>query len=1013
MNEFEKRLQRICEEDTEYDVLWAQWVYDKRLLTRALQSVGVLFPHYSLHDASHSATILRQLARVLGTSRIEQLSPTDLWLLLEAAYLHDIGMVVAETKRREWWNESAFKVHLTKLTGSSDEGLREAAELLAHKASIEALSGEWPFEVQRALILVMADYARAQHPRLAEQIVSAPDLIGLESPRTKLIPHRAIQLLGKICRHHGSNFDKMFDLPQYESGYGTDEAHPRFIACMLRLGDLLDLDDGRFCPVLTSTFGTLPSSSLAHERKHASIEHLLVSPTRIEVEAICEDHEAFDEAERWLNWLRNELRDQAARWSEIVPANGFGALPSTGRIAARLKGGFIFEDGRRPLFEVDREAITNLVRGANLYDRPVSFIRELLQNAVDATLLRVWNERRDEILRWEHDVKTQDDVLNRLRKLLTEYPIIVEIRRKESLSEKVGQDGTLVHVSIDDQGLGISQRDIRYLQSIGGSRNNQRKQERKQGMPEWMKPSGIFGIGLQSVFLFAEEVTLTTRADDEFESMAITLRRGQKESAGQILVKPLTGREARKTPGTRIECEIILPSIPDYVSGITSHGEVGSTLANFDAVKDSVLPHEVAAARDQVRLFARDSFCTIRLNEEPLPGSPIFDFKKTASDYFDKHSNIEIKNLRASKSSLLEVRYRGVETNERRRKTLLRGEVDLHFGSADKLLMLSREKFRRDATMQINEAIDVAFQHIFPRYYKNLLAKSTSTAEHEEELAAASLFAELFGEGCIPSQKSCGRWRQAKWISGASLGDIASADVIELLIDPRPQTLESRRHEEHVEMTMEGNRSFARVYTKELSIDLTSWLWALTSRSRKVVFAVKKTNATGEPDGIPYEILRLVRETEDTGGPVDGDTALKSILGKLRYYFGIGYRSTIPCPREFSRLEFNGLLPYAMDIAPLVYPRMVSPFCEVEDKITTPNLEDVVRWTTLNTGSQQVRELLEMNSIEAHRNVANELMRFLRRADALMQAEWATKRAYDLTEALWELRKAFGREVEG
>src|SRR5579862_5947879 len=94
MLDIEKALTKRCEADPQYATLLAQWTFDKQLVGRALQSVTLIFPHYSLHDASHADTILRQMARVLGPRRIDQLGPTDLWLLLEAAYHHDLGMVV-------------------------------------------------------------------------------------------------------------------------------------------------------------------------------------------------------------------------------------------------------------------------------------------------------------------------------------------------------------------------------------------------------------------------------------------------------------------------------------------------------------------------------------------------------------------------------------------------------------------------------------------------------------------------------------------------------------------------------------------------------------------------------------------------------------------------------------------------------------------------------------------------------------------------------------------------------
>ena len=156
---------------------------------------------------------------------------------------------------------------------------------------------------------------------------------------------------------------------------------------MLRLGDLLDLDSGRFCPTLNATISPLPALSEAHRGKHAGIRRLLVCPTRIEVSGVYTDLNAYLEAEQWFTWLREELSAQLIRWDEIGPPNAI-ALPSVGSIEARLEGQITLDVAARPRFEVDREKMIELVQGANIYDGPEDAVREIIQNAIDATLLR-------------------------------------------------------------------------------------------------------------------------------------------------------------------------------------------------------------------------------------------------------------------------------------------------------------------------------------------------------------------------------------------------------------------------------------------------------------------------------------------------------------------------------------------------------------------------------------------------------------------------------------------------
>ena len=53
-------------------------------------------------------------------------------------------------------------------------------------------------------------------------------------------------------------------------------------------------------------------------------------------------------------------------------------------------------DGKnKPKFTVDTDKALELLRGAGIYEGDQQCIRELLQNAVDATLIRIWLDHKD------------------------------------------------------------------------------------------------------------------------------------------------------------------------------------------------------------------------------------------------------------------------------------------------------------------------------------------------------------------------------------------------------------------------------------------------------------------------------------------------------------------------------------------------------------------------------------------------------------------------------------------
>ncbi|WP_199782269.1 HD domain-containing protein, partial [Cronobacter sakazakii] len=113
----EQRLKKLADENPNYSLLWAQWEFDKKLLSRALNTVSRDFPHYSLHDASHSSTIITQIEKVIAPN-IELLSATDCWLLLESCYWHDAGMIVSYEDKQKLLSQQHFRSYLKELESS-------------------------------------------------------------------------------------------------------------------------------------------------------------------------------------------------------------------------------------------------------------------------------------------------------------------------------------------------------------------------------------------------------------------------------------------------------------------------------------------------------------------------------------------------------------------------------------------------------------------------------------------------------------------------------------------------------------------------------------------------------------------------------------------------------------------------------------------------------------------------------------------------------------------------------
>lgn len=376
--------------DAQSDILYAQWSYDKKFLSSALQSVSNLFPHYSLHDESHSITILNNITRILGKENIDRLSAVDIWLILEASYYHDIGMVVpADELIKAIESEDFLNFFKGVLSDSKGSFHDYANQFILENNKIRFKDNNFSFNVYDGMRFILAEFFRRKHAERSKEIVKNPDKeLSLRSPRSGIIPPRIFRILGEICACHTKSFSDVMKLPFCEVGVDTEDAHPRFIACLLRIGDLLDLDNNRFSEVILRTLSKLPVETLQHKAKHLSIETFRADRSIIEIKARCIDYDTANITQHWFNYLNIEVKDQMINWNNIVPDKQFGFLPTIGELRVELENYDYIDGKNKPKFSVDTDRALELLQGAGLYESPQQCIREILQNAIDATLMR-------------------------------------------------------------------------------------------------------------------------------------------------------------------------------------------------------------------------------------------------------------------------------------------------------------------------------------------------------------------------------------------------------------------------------------------------------------------------------------------------------------------------------------------------------------------------------------------------------------------------------------------------
>jgi hypothetical protein len=615
-----RHLEKKGTEHSALKMLVNQWGFDQQLIPKALQTVGHMFPHYSRHDESHSKQILVNIERLLGDN-INLLTATDTWLILEAAYWHDIGMVVPKKDIESAFENPKFLDYIEAIRNDPRHELYKFCRVFDPVDVSKCFSGVYsPIDAIDQFKFLMAEWFRREHPTRGEIIVRSPqDSVGISSPRTELIPGRLFKLLGRICKMHGAPFASLFDdngLPFREAGLAQEDCHPRFVACLLRMGDLLDMDDNRFCPVMKNIAGeNRPGLSKAHEDKHAAMRHLRIDREFIEVYAECETIEGYLETFKWFDWLKQEMQDQMGNWQSIVPDRALGLLPTLGPISVRLSGRLqILNEGQRPQFSVDSTKAKELLQGSNLYSDKYACVREILQNAVDATLLAVWLKHENHS---EFDWNTPDaDVA---REAL--HNAMVRIQLIEMQTESSGDSRWVLRVT--DQGTGISREDLNYMLSIGGSHRNMRRQKKIGSMPEWMKPSGTFGIGFQSIFLICGEVNVLTKSIFSNETLRIVMHSPTQDKEGLVLLESIENDIAQRW-GTTIEIPLSINDDGIYALDSGGHTPVTSIVRRkSDPLVDQNIPDEIALLADRIHQFSKHSLVKISAQVVALDGVEI------------------------------------------------------------------------------------------------------------------------------------------------------------------------------------------------------------------------------------------------------------------------------------------------------------------------------------------------------------------------------------------------------
>ena len=563
----------------------------RQQVSQQVRQINVLFPEFTPHDEDYHLTHLFHVADViLGSDLINSMYSAELFLLASGLYGHDWGMAVSEV-------EMAYITTGELRDGARAEGLWILRDERNRFATFMHRQGFKPNDEGKftdVAIEIWRYYVRETHAlRSGERVHRF----------FEQIDGGVADAASRLCVGHCLDLEDLEDHVSYPVGYPVlrETANVRALTVYLRLIDLLDLAEDRTPYVVWKFVAPRDPFSRIEWEKHRSLRPVTTmsyqSGRIILVNGRADNPEVYAALEDLRVYCEKQLvgcTDVLARMND--PHHKLDIHHIDWQVAPV---------GFKPIlvqFEFDRERMFEIL-GEEIYQGDIYvFLRELLQNSIDAIRMR--------------------------RTLLRRKGIEPGTVGTIQVSVEHGNNGDCI-VTWRDDGIGMDEYTVRNYLAVAGKSYYTSRDFEQLGLD--MDPISKFGIGILSCFMVAQRVEIETFMDPYFlaapEALKITIPDPRKQFRIETIPSEITQIgttvrvfvEGRKLP--KIDEGFVEPlHVTRYLLLIAGFVEFPIVITEADRKTVIIHPEEDAAATQ--KRFGKDFF--VQQLKPDYPWSDVF-----------------------------------------------------------------------------------------------------------------------------------------------------------------------------------------------------------------------------------------------------------------------------------------------------------------------------------------------------------------------------------------------------